>query len=242
VSAGMGERSSWRGGEGANRSGQLGIIAVFAAVFMILAAAAVLFAVLKAPAAPRSVCPQHRECTNPPRTTRLPSFASVSAPLQVASKVFTSAALGYRIEYPRQFQIGQQTPSAIELVSPNGAFIVLLNGVSASQASPRQLLAQTVSSLRGSIPDLQADATSSVQILAPALGGRSGIGGFYQGDFDSPSGPVAPADVAVLAASDGHQTISLAVICANRSDTAAFLQFVDQEMLNTLRFQAGVAR
>ena len=238
----VGGRSAWRGGERPSRSGQVRIVAVFVALFMILAAPAVLFAALEAPAAPRSVCPLHRQCVNPPRKTGLPSFAALSAPLQIGGKVFVSSGLGYRIEFPAQFTVGSKTANGIELVSPNGAFIVLLQGVTAGQATPRQLMAQTLNALHSSIPDLQPDAASNVQILAPALAGRAGVGGFYQGNFDSPSGPVSPADVAVLAAGDGHQTIAVAAICANRSETTQFLEFVDQEMLDTLRFQADVAR
>jgi hypothetical protein len=68
------------------------------------------------------------------------------------------------------------------------------------------------------------------------------VGGFYQGDADSPSGLVSPVDVAVLASSDGQQTLATAVISTKRSQTNNFFIFVDQAVLDTLRFKADIPR
>jgi hypothetical protein len=238
----VGPRSEWRGGDSASRFSQLQIIGVFVALFLILTAAAVLYVALAAPATPKSVCPLHRECANPPRKTGLPSFASLSAPLQVGNGVYVSPSLGYRIEYPTQFQVAKKTATGIELVSPNGTFIVLIAGVTATQATPKQLMARTLSDLGSSIPDLQADSNVSAQILSPALAGRAGVGGFYQGNLQSPSGLVSPADVALVAATDEHQTIVAAAVSANRSQSDAFFLFVDQGMLDALRFKRDLVQ
>jgi hypothetical protein len=233
--------SAWRGGERHGRSGARRLIIVFAVVFLILTGLAVLGALVKAPATPKSVCPSHQECTNPPRRVGLPSGPALAAPLLAGDKLFVSPGLGYRIEYPDGIGIDSHTAANVELKPTSGSsFIVLLKGAPAAQATPQQLLAAMLSDLHATIPDLQADSDASTEILAPALAGHAGVGGFYQGNFDAPSGPVSPVDVAVLASTDGHQTLATAVISANRAQTGNFFTFADQTMLDTLRFKADL--
>lgn len=242
-SAAAGGHSAWRGGEHHGRSGVRRLIVVFAVLFLVLTGLAVLGAAVKAPAAPKSVCPVHQECASPPRRVGLPSGPSVTGALLAGNKVFVSPALGYRVEYPNGIGIESQTATGVELAPTHGSsFIVLLKGASAGQATPPQLLAAMLNDLHSTIPDLQADSDASTEILSPALAGHSGVGGFYQGDVDSPSGPVSPVDVAVLASSDGRQTLATAVISTNRSQTNNFFIFVDQAVLDTLRFKADIPR
>jgi hypothetical protein len=232
---------AWRSGEHHGRSAVRRLVTVFAILFLLLTGLAVLGAVVGAPAKPKSVCPTHKECVSPPRPVPLPSGPGLSGGL-ATGKVFVSPTLGYRIEFPSYIGVQSHTPLNVELAPTSGSFIVLLKGAPADQVTPAQALASTVSDLRGTIPNLQADTSASTEILAPALGGHPGVGGFYEGDLDSPSGPVSPVDVAVLASTDSHQTIAAAVISTNRSKTDSFFAFVDQNLLDTLRFKGDIPR
>jgi hypothetical protein len=129
-------------------------------------------------------------------------------------------------------------------VQPPGDGGILLLGFQAAPASvdnPRQLLAARIAALHRQIPDLKVDGKVADQILGPEVGFHSGVGGFYRGEFDSPSGFVASADVAILAATDGRETIAVSVISADRSKTSKLFAYADA-VLSTLRFSGDVAR
>jgi hypothetical protein len=234
-------RPPWRGGASHNRFGQWGIIAVFSGLFVLLAGAALLIAVLQKPQALKPVCPAHQVCANPPRRVAPPLVST--APALVNEQQFVDPSAGYRLEYPNELSIASRSATTLQLAPTNGntVLLVVVFGVQASQAGPRQLLSAAQNALSGSIPDLQPDPDLSQTILAPALGGRAGVGGFYQGTFDTPSGLGAPADVALLASSDGHQTLAVAVISTDRSSTDSLLAFADETMLNRLRFKGDIA-
>jgi hypothetical protein len=232
---------AWRSGEHHGHSAVHRLVTVFGILFLILTGLAVLGAVIGAPAKPKSVCPTHKECANPPSPVPLPSGPGLGR--LATGKVFVSPTLGYRIEFPSYVGVQSHTPLNVELAPTSGtSFIVPLKGAPADQVTPAQAVAAMVSDLRGSIPNLQADTNASTQILAPALGGHAGAGGFYQGNLDSPSGPGSPVDVAVLASTDSHQTIVAAVISTDRSKTANFFAFVDQNILDTLRFKGDIPK
>jgi hypothetical protein len=234
-------RPPWRGGASHSRFGQWGIIAVFSGLFLVLAGVALLIALLQKPPAPKSVCPKHQVCANPPRLGASPLVSSPPALLN--EQQFVDPNVGYRLEYPKQLSIASRSATTLELAPTNGndILLVVVFGVPASRAGPRQLLSAAENSLTGSIPDLQSDPDPSQTILAPALGGRAGVGGFYQGTFDTPSGLGAPADVALLASSDGHQTLAVAVISTDRSSTDSLFGFADETILNRLRFKGDIA-
>jgi hypothetical protein len=233
--------SSWRGGARQNRFGQWRIIAVFSALFLLLAGVALVIAALQTPAAPKSVCPEHQICANPPRRAQSP-LASTAPPV-LNEQQLVEQPLGYRIEYPSVLSVASRSATTLELAPSNGndVLLVVVFGLPGSQATPQQLLAEAANSLRGSIPDLQSDPDPAQTILAPALGGRAGVGGFYQGTFDTPSGLGSPADVALLASTDGHQTLAVAVISADRSLTDSLFTLADQTILNRLRFKGDIA-
>lgn len=242
VGAAAAGHPAWRSGEHHGHSAVHRLVTVFGILFLILTGLAVLGALVGAPAKPKSVCPTHKECANPPQPVPLPSGPGLSGGL-ATGKVFVSPTLGYRIEFPSYVGVQSRTPTNVELAPTNGSsFIVQLKGAPANQVTPAQALASMVSDLRGSIPNLQADTNASTQILSPALGGHPGVGGFYQGNLDSPSGPGSPVDVAVLAATDSHQTLAAAVISTNRSKTDSFFAFVDQNLLDTLRFKGDIPK
>jgi hypothetical protein len=238
------ERSAWRGGGGRNRFGERRIMLVFALLFVLIAGAAVLIAVLSKPAATKPVCPKRQECPNPPRKLPAPTFNASAAPRLLFNNAFVSPGLGYRLEYSNDLTTTNQSDTGVTFVPSNGgdAFALTIEGAQAADTTPQQLLDQLVSDLHNQIPDLQPGTDPSKQILSPALGGRAGVGGFYEGNFDSPSGPVAPADVAVLAASDGNQTIAVAVMSANRAHTNELFGYADQALLDTLRFRGDIVQ
>ena len=238
------ERSEWRGGGGRNRLGARRLMLVFGLLFLLIAGAAVLIAVLNEPPAPKPVCPKKQVCPNPPHRAPTPTFNLSSAPRLQFNNAFVSPGLGYRLEYTNDLTPTNQTDTNVPLVPSNGgsAFATTIEGAQATAATPQQLLDRLVSDLHNQIPDLQLGTDPSTEILSPALGGHGGIGGFYQGNFDSPSGPVAPADVAVLAASDGNQTLAVAVMSANRAHTKDLFGYADQVLLDTLRFRGDVVQ
>ena len=231
---------AWRGGASHSRFGQWGIIGVFSAFFLLLAGVALLIAALQAPPAPKSVCPRHQVCANPPRRGASPLVST--APGVLNEQQLVNQSLGYRIEYPSVLGVTSRSATTLELAPTNGndVMLVVVFGVPASQATPPQLLSAAANALSGSIPDLQADPDPSQTILGPALGGRAGVGGFYQGTFDTPSGLGSAADVALLASTDGHQTLAVAVISTDRSLTGSLFQFADTTILDRLRFRGDI--
>jgi hypothetical protein len=231
--------SEWRGGHAQNRFGQRGMIAVFVGLFVILSAVAVLIAVLREPPGPKPVCPNNKPCANPPRGGP-PTFDS-SSPALVLNQVFQSAALGFRLEYPSVLEIGNETPTGISLLAPSGVLAIVVTGAEANQESPPQMIQARINSLKSSIPDLQEDNDGSVEILDPSVGFHAGVGGFYRGDVQSPSGIEGPVDVALMAATDGKETLSVTVVSTNRSETPALFG-ASSSILDTVRFQGDVVQ
>jgi len=236
------EGASWRGGERGNRLGGLAIAGVFAVLFVVAGGVVVGISLLAAPAPPTSVCPFHRECANPPRSAPPPAFAALS-PALAGERAFVSSGLGYRIEFSSDFTVTDRSATGVVFAPRNGSnFFLSVAGASAANVTPAQLLQAVLTSLRRSVPNLQADSDPKREIPASALGGHAGVGGFYQGTFDSPSGPGSPADVAILSASDGHQTLAVTVLSSDRSQTDSLFGYVDEHMLDTLRFAGDIAR
>jgi hypothetical protein len=238
-----GEARAWRGGGGRNRFGERGIIVVFAILFVVLAGVAVLIALIDKPPPPKPVCPKHQVCANPPRRIRIGhSDAVSSSPALIEGMTFTSSALGYRVEYPARSPTGEETSTGITISPPSGApgVDIRVDGAPSSSTTPQQMIEHSIAFLHSSIPDLHPDNEPAREILSPALGGWAGAGGLYQGNFNSPSGFVGPVDVAIIAASDGHDTIAVAVI-ADRRETDMAFEYVDQ-ILDRLRFRSGAVR
>lgn len=232
----------WRGGSARNRFGERGIIVVFAILLVVLAGVAVLIAVIDKPPPLKPVCPKHHVCANPPRRVTLGYFdPPSSSPALIEAHPFTSSALGYRVEYPGAFLTRDETSTGITIEAPNGALTVHIDGAPNSSTTVQQMTEQSIEFLRGWIPDLVPGKETTRVILSPALGGWAGVGGFYQGDFNSPTGFNGPADVAILAASDGQDTIAVSVI-ADRAHTDEVFGYADQYILDTLRFRSGAVQ
>jgi hypothetical protein len=235
-----GAAAPWRAGHRPNKFGHFRIIRVFAAIFLLLGGIVVVIGALAAPPTPKPVCPKGQVCSTPPPSPRLPGGP---APRLTFDRVFTSSALGFRVSYPAsELTTSQVSPTGVTLTPPisDPAVTITIQGAPSSQANPTQLLSQRLASLHQSIPDLHVNTDPARQILAPAVGGRAGVGGFYQGTFNSPSGLTAPADVAILAATDGQETVAASVIVANRADTVEDFKWIDEHILATLRFRGDI--
>jgi hypothetical protein len=235
--------SAWRGGSGPNRFGERRIIFVFVALLLVLSAVAVLIAVLGKPASPKSACPKHQVCANPPRGGQTPPLAISPSPRLIFDHEFVSTSLGYRFEYPSELVTTDITPTDVTIRPPrsDAALVITFEAAPSIDVSPQQMLARRVTGLEAKIPDLQADGDPAFQILAPALGYRAGVGGFYRGNEDAPNGFTAPADVAILAATDGQETIAVSVTSTNRDHTDSLFSYADT-VLTTLRFRVDVPR
>jgi hypothetical protein len=230
-----------------NRFGRWRIVLVSVSLFTVISGIAVATAATSEPTAPTSVCPAHQVCANPPQSGLTPSLGDASSAPRLERSSwasFTSSGLGYRFEYPDPPLTATNVTSTGVDVQPPGDGGILLLGFQAAPASvdnPRQLLAARIAALHRQIPDLKVDGKVADQILGPEVGFHSGVGGFYRGEFDSPSGFVASADVAILAATDGRETIAVSVISADRSKTSKLFAYADA-VLSTLRFSGDVAR
>ena len=251
-----GAAAPWRAGHRPNKFGHRRIVGIFAVVFLGLAGVVVLVGALAAPPAPKAVCMKGQVCSTPPPSQRLPGAPAPRAPsgqptqqpghaappLAIA-QVFSSSGLGFTVSYPAsELTTSQVSPTGVTLAPPisDPAVMIRIEGALSGKANPKQLLSERLASLHQSIPDLHVSNDPARQILAPAVGGRAGVGGFYQGTFNSPSGLTAPADVAILAATDGQETISASVIVANRADTVEDFKWIDEHILATLRFKQDI--
>jgi hypothetical protein len=238
----VGEARAWRGGAGPNRFGERGIILVFALLLVVLAGMAVLVAALEKPPPPSPACPKPGICANPPRRVTIANGAAAS-PSSPPSEVVPINKPAYRGEYPFGSTTGDETSTGITIYLRDGITTVHIDGATNSN-TPQQVVERMISFLQENkkIPDLHPDNDPEREILSPALGGRAGVGGFYQGNYTSPTGFVSPADVAILAASDGLDTIGVAVIAGDRHQTDVSFARADQLILDTLRFRSGAAQ
>lgn len=166
-----------------------------------------LIAVLAAPGSPKPRCKTHLQCGAPPLAPQasLPTFAGYTP--------WVSSALGYSLRFlSNQWQVSQQNSDAVELQSPDGSSLVIVQGEPASQDSPAALLNNQLSSLKGELLGLSTDSAPADQVLGTQVGLRPGPGAAYTATVSSPQGPQEPVDLALMAASDGHITIVVTAI------------------------------
>ncbi|HET9104822.1 MAG TPA: hypothetical protein VFN55_15835 [Solirubrobacteraceae bacterium] len=264
-------RTEWRGGEHSDRHTQLRIVVVFALIFILLAAVAVGIALLKAPPAVKPPC-SHPGCAAPPRApspsgigttgalapasgrtlhaatgggaAAIPATANAAPAYSSGAATYTSPGLGFSFEYPNGLTVGQSSGNQVVLVNgSNPDFIVYVLGAPVSSASPSDVRNVILQDLGQQIPNLaEVSPSSALSIPAVELGGHVGVGGFYQGYRDTPNGPQTPVDLAVLAASDGRQSLGVAVESLNQSATQSRMGTVDQTILDSFRFQGDIVR
>lgn len=159
-------------------------------------------------------------------------------------QTYTSPGLGFSFEYPQGLGVASSSGNQVVLVNGSSPdLIVYVIGAPASSATPQDVQRTILSNLGQQIPNLaEIDPNSAAAIPAVELGGHAGVGGFYQGYVDSPNGPQTPVDLAVLAASDGRQSLGVAVESLNRDATQGRMGVLDQTMLDSFRFQGDTVR
>lgn len=263
-------RSEWRGGEHHGRGEQLRIVAVFFALFLVLAGIAVAVALLKAPPPVKPPC-STPGCAAPPHapspggispngslpaphpaagtglasgSSGAPATANAAPAYSSGAQTYTSPGLGFSFEYPQGLTVGSSSGNQVVLVNGSSPdLVVYVIGAPASSASPADVQRVILSNLSQRIPNLAEVSPSNAEAIPAAeLGGHAGVGGFYQGYADSPNGPQTPVDLAVLAASDGRQSLGIAVESLNQSQTDSRLGAIDQTIMDSFRFAGDIVR
>jgi hypothetical protein len=225
----------WRGGGSPNRFGERGIIAVFATLFAVLAGVGALIALIEKPPAPTAVCPKHAVCATPPRPITLGRGGPPSVqPKLYELRTFASSALGYRVDYPPDSEV-VETATGVTIGS--GPVVVHIEG-SPMPATEQAVIEQQEEWLKTRVRDLGKDEDVAREILSPALGGWGAVGRLYQGNAAA-----TPVEVAILAASDGKQTIAVSVTAGRQipGETEVGFDYA-QAMLDTLRFRSAVVQ
>jgi hypothetical protein len=83
----------------------------------------------------------------------------------------------------------------------------------ASATSAQEMLDRRVSDVGATVTGgLHLDNRTDDRIVAPELGFVPGVGANYSGQRDTPNGPKAPVNVAIIAVSSGSTTVALTVV------------------------------
>lgn len=174
----------------------------------------------------------------------LPATSNAAPAYTSGAQTYTSPGLGFSFAVPNGLSVAHSTGNQVVLVNGDTPdLIVYVIGASVSDASPSDEQNVILRDLGQQIPNLaKVSSSSALSIPAAELGGHAGVGGFYQGYVDSPNGPQGPVDVAVLASSDGRQSLGLAVESLNRSATQSRMRVIDLTILDSFRFQADTVR
>ena len=221
--------------------GKLGrgiLLGAFAGILAVLLGIAAILVTSSAPPAPKPPCPTP-PCRQPPK----PPSPGPLSPALVAGKVFTSSALGYRLEFdPQLWEITKQSSTDLELkvASTRVTVIVQIHGVPASQAKPEDLVAERQQDLSGTVLGLAEDTRPADRVLEPAVGYQSGVGGAFTGVADTPQGPGSPVAVVIMAATDGKSTVSFTLITDEAVKKPAF-SAVDS-LMNQFRFPGEIPK
>jgi hypothetical protein len=133
------------------------------------------------------------------------------------------------------------TSTNAELDAPDGSLAIVFIGNTAAEETPQQMINTTISNLQSKVPDLQVNNDPSLAVLGPDVGFRNGVGALYSGTLQSPTGIVGPADIAIMASTDGQDTLGVAVVSFDRSNTANLFQTASI-ILDTVRFKGDIAR
>lgn len=173
-----------------------------------------------------------------------PATANAAPAYSSGAQTYTSPGLGFSFEYPQGLTVATSSSNQVVLVNGSSPdLVVYVIGAPVSAASPQDVARAILSNLGQRIPNLAAvSASSALAIPAAELGGHAGIGGFYQGYVDTPSGPQTPVDLAVLAASDGRQSLGIAIESLNQSQTESRMGTLDQTIMDSFRFAGDTVR
>ncbi len=177
------------------------------------------------------------EPTASPTPTEPPSVPELRA-----GQVYRSE-LGFEVEFnPGLWQVARQSSRELDLVIRLSGFDVFLTiqGVPAREATPKQLLDRRLGELDDDILGLAKDTDPDLEILGPSVGYRSGVGGLFAGNVDTPQGPGDPLTVVVMAATDHRATVVMSLVASERSAPIAAVFAEGDRVMNTFRFPSEV--
>ncbi len=181
-------------------------LVVYGLALTAIVAIGFLVAALAAPPAPKPKCKRGIACGNPPIAPQ----AVFAFPGYTA---WQSSGLGFSLRYNnRDWSIADQGADGVQLQAGDGFSALIVRGAPASQASPAALLSAQASSLSGKLLGFARDTNPDDELLGTNLGLTPGPGGVYTGTIDSPQGPQAPVDVAIVAAGNGRVSIVATVV------------------------------
>ena len=166
-------------------------LVAFVAGALVVAAAAVLVAVLAAPASRQAVCRPGVPCGVPPALPRARRrTAGATFP---GYAVWQSSALGFSLRFDTQFwSIAQQSSAGVELQTPDGSGVLVVDGAPQSQATPQTLLNGEASTISGQMLGFTSDTNPADQLLGPAVGLRPGVGAVFDAAISDPQAPQSP--------------------------------------------------
>ena len=150
-----------------------------------------------------------------PLPSHLPVGGVDTSPALTTGQLWHSQDLAFSFEFePKEWAIADEDGRGAILGGAGSAPDVSLwiAGVPAAEATPEAALASRVDALGASIVGLAEDTRAASRILGPNIGYVPGLGAVYGGAADSPQGPRGRARIAILAASDGHLTLTASLI------------------------------
>jgi hypothetical protein len=190
----------------------------------IIAAAAVVLLLANEPSEPKAPCKPRVPCL----LARDPGTLSLG-------KVWVSRDLGFSFEYPsfltvsssdgRSAQLGITTTTGLDIR-------IWVTGARAADSSVDELVTDRENALAQRVLGLDEDDGSADQIIAPGLGFVRGEGGAFTGTLDSPTGPSAPASLAILAAGDGKTNVVMSILITGEN--------LDHDRIQSVRNATGV--
>jgi hypothetical protein len=201
-------------------------LVLYGAALATIAGIAVLVAVLSAPPTRTPTCTPGVPCGAPPVIESHVLTSQVDAPFS-GYATWRSPGLGYSLTYdPKSWGIESDNADSVELRSADGVSTMVINGVTASRATPSALLSAEVGGLRGDLLGLQADTSPDDQLLGSHVGAISGVGAVYKGTINTPQAPDTTVAIALMAAGNPRLTV-LATVVADPQNVRFIYQQAD---------------
>ena len=127
---------------------------------------------------------------------------------------------------PQNWKIEGENADSLELQSADGVSTIVINGVTASQATPSALMSAKVGALRSDLLGMQSDTSPNDQLLGTHVGTIAGPGAVYKGTINTPQAPDTTVPIALMAASNSRVTI-LATVVSDPQNVAFIYQQAD---------------
>jgi kumamolisin len=231
-------------------------IGLFLAIIVVIGIGTAGLVQVLTPPPPAPPCTSGRACSGPPAppdhvpvdgaVPAPPSHVPVSgpdtAPALSTGQAWRSTDLGFGFEFESDSWSVADEDGGGALLGGSGQLrgaSLLIAATPAGDATPAEALAARFASLGESIVGLAENAEPGDRIMGANIGYVDGVGAVYGGATDTPQGPGRRARVAVLAATDGHLTItaSLILVGGTADDWLGARQAADS-VLNTTAWSA----